>query len=549
MNKAFLIILVTFLVIASVTAVPMEKVLRYGELGKPRYWWPYFDDSPIAIRTMDLYFETLVEDYSQAQKIYADPPMISTRLVSNDIKIDFERNPQMVLRMSDRDYKWSNGIDISPEDVRFTLMDILGDKSHSTIFNYIADTVYEVSYNRDNLYINFYFPSKYMLSSLEVYVIPAAFSTAYNYWTYAKNKSIGELRRWCSGPYIPVKEEDTLVAFEANPNYPLSLNIDRVEMLIRRDAKTLADMFIQSQPGKKLENSKDRLDIIFEIPMAGEDKVKQILNIPTVRTLPSLENRFYYITLNYKKDEIFRDEKFRRLLIRSIDRKTILQNVFLGEGQLITGPFLPTFQWIDSSIKPWEYDRTGKSQKELYENYGNELAGKTWKFIIPRGREDVAKIAYTIASNLVDDTGLGEIGFKISIVSLKTEDYYEALRKGDFDIAFTEYAAMKTFVSLKPLLSENGSQNFGGFNSVSTLSYDKELSELLNKVEGVEAFKLDDLEREKIYKKIHRFAHEKEYYLWLFSIQRQTFMYKHVIAPYLDPSRPFKNIDKWDIKY
>ena len=508
------------------------KYLIYSEISKPSFWWPYFADDTVTLRTLDLYLETLIEDYSNARAVKTSPESFIQRLV-DVVYLDFERSPQIKMRLKEWErYRWSSGEEVSVEDIVFTLNDVLKSGKIATVFTYLADTVKKFYTSGDEIKADFYFPSKYMLSALEFYVLPNVFDSAEDYLEM-KYAGIESLRDYCSGPFMPFYEEENRVYFRANEYYPKPLDIEYVVMDVNSDMKTVIGKFTSRG-----------LDMIM--PMENVEissSIESLRKNPSVLVVDSLENRFYYVAFNYD-NPFFTSPRVRRLMMEAIDRREILQNVFFNRGTIITGPFLPDFPGVDAEIQPIPYNPEEARELESYAGRYRSVVdgGNSLVLIFPAEDTNMMKLASLLVKFWKN------AGLNVKMQGISISEYGEALKEGKFDLAIVEYSAMRSFSAVKPLLAPDGSQNYGRYNRRENGTYDPTLNEYLEWVEGPSAFMIDDARRIEIYKTIHRYVHENVVHLWLFTLQRSAFVWKDVVSiPFLVPERPFKNVDMWKI--
>lgn len=56
------------------------------------------------------------------------------------------------------------------------------------------------------------------------------------------------------------------------------------------------------------------------------------------------------------KPTLFTDKRVRQAMTLLTDRKRIIEEIYLGYGQVVTGPFSPLTQQSDKSVEPWPFD-------------------------------------------------------------------------------------------------------------------------------------------------------------------------------------------------
>ncbi len=75
----------------------------------------------------------------------------------------------------------------------------------------------------------------------------------------------------------------------------------------------------------------------------------------TLRKYSYTRPAYFYIGWN-RKNACFQDRKVRTALTMLCDRERILNDVFSGRGQVISGPFFVNSPAYDRNIKPWPFD-------------------------------------------------------------------------------------------------------------------------------------------------------------------------------------------------
>jgi peptide/nickel transport system substrate-binding protein len=509
-----------------------EKVLIYAEQEKPLSYFPYISDDPITIRVLDLLYETVVKDFSDAVKTKENVtvlPLKSNLVTLSTLRIDFSSSPHMSMSLRNNIY-WGNGSKITPDDVIFTIENIIKDKSFTTTYSYLAQTIREVRRKENSLEFTFYFPSQYMVSALEFFVLPSRIQSASQLKELAKKIKLSDLKGYLSGPYFVEKEEPSRIIFVKNPKSNVPTKIDKVVLVKEEVSKNMVDKFLAGE-------------IHLIAPVTVDSEFKKISNVEysTIKSFPSFDRRFYYVAFNYD-NEIFLDKKLRILMSKAIDRNEILNNILMGYGQILSGPLHPSFPGSNPNVKPYEYD------PEAVEELKNKYAGKLGKLTLLYAR-DPARRNERLASAISEY--LGAAGIRVELLGLSYDAYYQRLRSKDkkrFDLAIVEYYSNATFTSLRPLLEENGTLNFGNFNSKSNGSYDTDLTRLLQDVEGDNAFRMRQDVRIEKYRAIHKMCHENAYHIWLVAPQTVTYLNSEVVSvDYFVPDRPFKNISEWNI--
>jgi ABC-type transport system substrate-binding protein len=153
------------------------------------------------------------------------------------------------------------------------------------------------------------------------------------------------------------------------------------------------------------------------------------------------ESAYRYIGWNADRP-YFADKRVRRAMTMAFDRKRILDNVYMGLGTLITGPFPPSAPYNDPSVKLIPYDLDG-AKKLLAEagwtdSDGDGLLDKAlrpgeprkpfeFRFLIPQGAPEIPVLANILRDDLL------KIGVKLDIESAEWSLFLKRMDEKNFD--------------------------------------------------------------------------------------------------------------------
>lgn len=152
-----------------------------------------------------------------------------------------------------------------------------------------------------------------------------------------------------------------------------------------------------------------------------------------------LYTTYYYIGWNADK-ALFSDKRVRKAMSHAFNAKEILQNVFLGLGDIVSGPFLTNNPAYNQDIKPVEFDL--EKSRELLSEAGwkdidndgvleKEINGETTEFefsLMLFGRSPEWKTAATIFKE-----DLLKIGVKMNLQTLDWAIMQKKMEDKEFD--------------------------------------------------------------------------------------------------------------------
>ncbi len=524
--KRYIILLISLVISYIIFAAADDNTLIYGELSNPKYLWPYFSDDPVTLRMLDLYFRPLIYNFSDSENAPRDYIEILVERLSPD-DIHWERSPHLFLTLRDG-VKWKNGRDITPEDVIYTFK-LLKRGPVETVYKFVVNTIRDIrSVGDRKIAISFSFPSKSLLSALNFFILPHEVLSKglMRYMRYRRDLPSykGEnldIKKWSNGPYYLSSTSENEYQFRINRNYIDLPNIRKIVMKVQPDINALVDNLLAGD-----------FDMIVDIPPSLA--TAKLDRAPGITAHHFVENRFYYVSFNYRIKE-FQNREFRIMLAKALDRKELAKSFGLDVYD-ISGPFVPGSIWGNEKVKPWDFDPNVRNEKLLRQF--NKRTG-SYELLYPPGDPNVEKLAASLAAQW---RGAG-LNVKL-VMAKRLMDFWRRLRTRKYDMAILEYSAARSFVALKPLLTCSGNQNFSDFNCPG-IYVDSDVKDILDKVEGVKSFDVSPEVRLDMYRKLHEILRNREVQLWLFTAQRSIYHKSGLSVGYISPSRPFKTIELW----
>jgi len=110
---------------------------------------------------------------------------------------------------------------------------------------------------------------------------------------------------------------------------------------------------------------------------------------------------YLYIGWNQKRggeSTPFADRRVRRAMTMLIDRRRMVEDIYLGYGQVVTGPFNPLSKQYDDSIEPWPFDID--RAKALLAEAGFEDRDEDGVIEGPQGRAFAFELTYPANSDM-----------------------------------------------------------------------------------------------------------------------------------------------------
>lgn len=191
-------------------------------------------------------------------------------------------------------------------------------------------------------------------------------------------------------------------------------------------------------------------------------------------------NDYYsYLAFNFE-NEIFENTQIRKCISNAIDKARIVNDVMHTHARAVNVPVNP-----DAYYSPIEYE-------SLYDAEGvkSTLASEGWtdinadsyadkiengsvvslefKMLVLKSNESAVEASKIIKENL-ESCMMG-----VEIVLKDTDDYYTALKEGDFDIALIQYQMPKND-NISDILSTDGGHNYYGYSNT-------EIDDILEKI-------------------------------------------------------------------
>jgi peptide/nickel transport system substrate-binding protein len=268
----------------------------------------------------------------------------------------------------------------------------------------LADTTVEFSLTR---------PSAFLLEGLDGFI------------EQPSTVSIG------TGPFQVASSDDQQMELRSNENYYLGKPfIDRI--LIRPYAS------VRSAWAEMLRG---RVDMLYEV---GLDALDSLEPSKDARVFVHQRPYSYVVLLNFR-NPVFASKEFRRKLNAAIDRQTLVTETLQGHATPADGPVWPGHWAYENGLPTFRY----KPEK-----------------ISPAPK----RFTCLFADASLERLGLGmqrqlrAVGVDLELELVSIDDWYERIKKGDFDAVLADAVSGPNLVRPYLVWHSEGPLNYGRFN-------------------------------------------------------------------------------------
>ncbi|MBW3566273.1 MAG: hypothetical protein KY459_16320 [Acidobacteria bacterium] len=287
--------------------------------------------------------------------------------------------------------------------------------------------------------------------------------------------------------------------------------------LVRRDDYWRQKPFIEEVVFRLLEDDTTAWNAMklgdIDVMSVSSDRWTQERNNPLVQQRMDFQT-FYELDYSFiawnNRHPVLSDPRVRRAMTMSLDRATIIENLYYGTARIITGPFTPDMWAYNQNVTAVRYDLDGAAQ--LLASAG--LSDIDQDGVLEKNGEAVSidlivssgsPISQQIGQILQD--ALSTIGLTLNVVPLDRATFFARVIEGDFDAAFLAWGidpdpdVYSTFHSSQ--IPPTG-QNFVYYSNPRA---DRLIEEGRNE--------LDPAKREAIYRELHAVLSEDQPYTWV----------------------------------
>lgn len=369
-----------------------------------------------------------------------------------------------------KNLKWSDGKPITADDIVFTF-NAMKDPKNS--YPNLSQIQYIKKVEKINDYtVKFYFSIVYSdeLFDSNIRPIPAHLfkntdevkNSKYNFSPVVSGPF--KLSKWEKGNYIELTLNDKFKLYSPNPK--------NIVFVFYKDYDQAIEML-----------KKGIYDIAIGLPPKYYNTVK---DNPLLATKKELGNSYTFIGWNLEKP-LFSDKETRKALTMLIDRKTIIDSLLNGLGDIATGPIPPSSWAYDKNLKPLPYSiqkavfilnqkgwKKRRSSKWLTKN------GKKFQFELLVNKENSFRIAL---ANMIKDQ-LANAGIKVNVKVVNGNTFITSLLMKNYD-AFIMAWNVSEKLNMLPIWSSDpqiGKYNLVEYKNPNIDNYIKKATETL--IEG-----------------------------------------------------------------
>lgn len=364
--------------------------------------------------------------------------------------------------------KWHDGKGLTADDVVFTI-----EKIKSIPESPYAELVKEISAVRadagQSVYIEFKRIDTSLVRNLIFPILPKHRLEGISAQDFAAdaNNLVG------SGMYkIGEFQKRKMIVLNRNEDYYAQKPaIEALRVMVVPDSQAQSNMFM----AREIDFYDDNM--FFE-GKYGNRKI---------RTIDYFSGEFEFLAFNMGK-EPFGNINFRKALISGIDRNRMIEEVYLGKGEITQIPVNPKNDFYDESIKPYEYD----VQKAREYMQGIQMESMQLSLLVNSENDQRVKAAYIIKNSLAG------VGLEVEVVEKPWEEYAADLRAGNYDMVIAGWK-MPLAGAMRYSLHSQGAGNILGYASekvdgiIGEIEYTKDKAQLEKKYSQLQSAVNDDI--------------------------------------------------------
>ncbi len=253
-----------------------------------------------------------------------------------------------------------------------------------------------------------------------------------------------------------------------------------------------------------------------------------------------------YSYLGWNADKpIFSDAKVRTAMTLALNRKEMVEKVFVGLGEVANGPWLPQTGTLDPNIDPLEFD-LDRAKKLLAEAGWTDTDGDGLLDKVINGQRMPFEFTLLIVSNSPEYTSLSnifkedllKIGVKMKVEAAEWSLMQKRMNEKKFD-AFTGGWAMGWENDPYQLWHSSQADVPKGSNRVGFRN--KEADEIIEKLR--ETF--DKEKRIELFRRLHRLIYDAQAYTFLRVVKAAYCWHKNVKVTAWSKVRPISDSRPW----
>lgn len=425
--------------------------------------------------------------------------------------------------------KWSDGSNLTADDIVFSFKALTSPKSegkNGELLKKIINDITKIS----NYKIKFHFnkktinPEKY----ITFFILP---KRKFNKPAIKKYMSYCRKPYPVSGHYKIQLKEDEAFSIRFNKNKHYSVQQPQIEEI---QLNTFSN--IQALPDLLMGGSTDMLTSIMP------DQYAYLNSSGSIKLQPYDSNSFPVLILNFESP-LLKSLEIRRALDMAIDREEIVESIYVGQGDPMSGPFTMNNPYNNPEVEFTGYDPDGAN--EILDGLGftereNNIRKKgdlklELDFVTYRSNDPSLQRVFITLQNKWE-----KIGIKVNLKSYLRNSYFDKIEKRKFDITYFERKfdlASEVFTLFSSEYGGIGGSNLGNYQNPQV---DKFLYESI--------ITPDFQTKIEINKTIHKLLHDDVANIFLWQIKdyaAYTNKLKHIS---IDPFYFFSTIGDWEVK-
>lgn len=252
-----------------------------------------------------------------------------------------------------------------------------------------------------------------------------------------------------------------------------------------------------------IELESDAVDIAYDISPSDLDAVEENDELTLLNT-PDLGSE--YLGFNLKNDTPLQDKKVRKALAHAVDVESIVDTVYMGVGEQMSGPINELVFGYNDELEPYEYDI--EKAKELLEDAGYPDGGFSLSLFVGDNSQERIRVSQIISE------ALSEVGIDVEVTQMEWGSYLDATAVGEADMFLLGWTTVTTDADygLYPLFH---SDSFGEAGNRTFYANDR-VDELLD----LGRYTTDQDERLAYYQEAQEIIHDE--LPWIFLQTRQN---------------------------
>ena len=515
-SRFFLWIIFIFLFMVSIRLFAQD--LTYTETSTYTTIDPITASNAVSIRIVELLFGALYTfdlDRNIIPEFADGMPEISSDRRSAIVKLK-------------DNLKWSDGRPLTVTDVIFSFQALTNPKSEGRNGELLKKIIKDIKpISGKQLQVQFkksvINPEKY----LTFFIIPKHFLR-----TTSIKKSISYCRKpkVTSGQYkIKSKHDEAFtIQFQVNPNYSKQPSIKTIKQIYNSNKHSLPDAIFGGGT-----------DIITSIPLI---QYPELNKISFVKLEPYESNSFPVLILNFD-NPLIREIAVRKALDYAIDRTSIINSNYSGQGDLMSGPFTQNNPYNNPDVLPTAFDPS--KAKEFLEDAGFVQKADGYyernneklelDFVVFDSNDPILTSIFSALAQSWEN-----IGIKINTITYMENTFRDRLAKRKFDIAYYE----RKF-DLGSEIFTLYSSEYGGFGQPNIGNYQNpQVDRLLD-----ESIRTPDFAMKiEINKMLHKLLHDDVANIFLWQIKSYAAYHAKLKHVSIDPFFFFTTIGDWKIE-